>query len=250
MSQGNVVVCPDFEMLSRRAAAEFVTVAKQSVVESGRFAVALSGGSTPRGLYSLLSTAEFRDQVPWTHAHLFWGDERCVAPEHPDSNYGMVRDVLLSRISIPQENVHRMKGEVDPEASAMEYENELRAFFRLGPGEFPRFNLILLGLGEDGHTASLFPGAQILPEGSRLVAAVYVQRMKRRRLTLTLPVLNHSANIFFLVAGREKALVLRDVLQQKSRSELLPAQQVEPVRGRLLWIVEQDAGSLLAPIQH
>ncbi len=246
MSQENVIVCGDLEGLTRRAAAEFVSLARNSAVESGRFAVALSGGSTPRGLYSLLSTPEFRDQVPWHQAHLFWGDERCVPPDHPESNYGMVRNALLARISIPEENVHRMKGEADPEASALEYEQSLREFFRLAGGELPRFDLILLGLGQDGHTASLFPGIEVLQERRRLVAAVYVERMKSHRLTLTLPVLNHGANVFFLVAGKEKAPVLRDVLRGKSRPEPLPAERVQPQHGRLVWLVEQGATALLA----
>ncbi len=245
MSHENVIVCAGLDGLSRRAAAEFVFLARQSMLESGRFAVALSGGSTPRGLYSLLSTPEFRDQVPWRKAHLFWGDERCVLPDHPESNYGMVRNALLSRVSIPEKNIHRMKGEGNPEGSALEYEQSLREFFRLSDGELPRFDLILLGLGPDGHTASLFPGAQVLQEKSRLVAAVYVEKMKSHRLTLTLPVLNHGANIFFLVAGKEKAPVLRDVLQGKSQPEPLPAQCVQPARGRLVWLVEESAAALL-----
>ncbi len=245
MSQQTVIVCADPDDLSRRAATEFVLLSKQSVLESGRFAVAVSGGSTPRGLYSLLSTPEFRDQVPWSQAHLFWGDERCVPPDHRDSNYAMARNALLSKIPIPEKNVHRMKGEGKPEASALEYEQELREFFQLAEDQWPRFDLILLGLGPDGHTASLFPGHKILHQRARLVAAVYVEKMKSHRLTLTLPVLNHGANIFFLVAGEEKAPVLRVVLQEKSKLDPLPAELVQPARGRVVWLLDRHAAALL-----
>lgn len=246
MSQENVIVCEDLEALIRRAAAEFVLLAKKSVLQSGRFAVALSGGSTPIGFYSLLSTSEFRDQVPWRQVHIFWGDERCVPPDHPESNYDIVRNALLARIPTPEENVHRMKGEADPEASALEYEQTLREFFRLADGEFPRFDLILLGLGQDGHTASLFSGTEVLEERKRLVAAVYAEKMKSHRLTLTFPVLNHGANIVFLVAGKEKAAVLRDVLQGGSKTEALPAERVKPQSGRLVWLVDRGAAILIA----
>ncbi len=245
MSGKSILVCSGPEDLSRRAAAEFVLLAKQAVAVAARFAVALSGGSTPGGLYSLLATSEFRDQIPWPQVHLFWGDERCVPPDHPESNYGMVGKTLLAKIPIPEQNVHRMKGEREPEGAAFEYAQTLRKFFQLTDRDLPCFDLIFLGLGQDGHTASLFPGNQVLQEKERLVAAVYVEKIKSHRLTLTLPVLNYGANIFFLVAGGDKATALKDVLQGEYKPECLPAQCIQPQRGRLVWLVEQDAASLL-----
>jgi len=207
--------------------------------------VALSGGATPRALYSLLATAEFREKIPWPQIHLFWGDERCVPPNHRDSNYGLAYETLISRVPIPKENVYRMKGGEDPQIAAFDYEQALRQFFGLSGRGLPRFDLIFLGLGEDGHTASLFPGSEVLQEKRRLVCAAYVKRFKSNRLTLTLPVLNNAANIFFLVAGERKASALREILYGKDARRLLPAQRVRPMKGRLVWFVDAAAGSLL-----
>ncbi|MBI2358883.1 MAG: 6-phosphogluconolactonase [Deltaproteobacteria bacterium] len=243
---GEIVVCRDPEDLSRRAAAEFVRVALGSVTSTGRFAVALSGGKTPRALYSVLATAEFQEKIPWSKIHLFWGDERCMPPNDRDSNYGLAYEALISRVPIPKENVYRMKGEEDPQIAAFDYEQALRKFFGLSDRGLPRFDLIFLGLGEDGHTASLFPGSEVLREKRRLVCAAFVKAFKNHRLTLTLPVLNNAANIFFLVAGEDKASALRDVLQGKNNPHLLPAQRVKPKKGRLVWFVDEAAASLLA----
>ena len=238
-----IIVCRDLSDLSRRAAAEFARLANRSVTTEGRFAVALSGGSTPKNLYSLLASPEFRDQVPWSRVYLFWGDERCVPPGHPESNYRMVHETLLSKVPIPEENVYRIKGEGSPQDAAYEYEQALQKFFQLSKEDLPCFDLILLGLGEDGHTASLFPGSEALGETKHLVTAPYVEHLKTHRLTLTLPVLNQGANIFFLVAGEKKAPVLRDVLQGKDDPDRLPAQRIKPQRGRLVWFVDQAAAS-------
>lgn len=239
------VVCRDLEDLSRRAAAEFVRLALESVRSKDRFTVALSGGATPRALYSLLATAEFREKIPWSQIHLFWGDERCVIPNHRDSNYGLAYETLISRVPIPAENVYRMKGEEDPQIAAFDYEKALRKFFALSTRDLPRFDLIFLGLGGDGHTASLFPGSEVLQEKRRQVYAAYVKRFKSNRLTLTLPVLNHAANVFFLVAGKNKAGVLRDVLQGRDGSGCLPARLIQPQRGKIVWFVDHAAASLL-----
>jgi 6-phosphogluconolactonase len=235
-------VCRNLDDLSRKAAAEFVRLANRSVAADGRFAVALSGGSTPKSLYSLLASAEFQPQIPWTRCHFFWGDERPVPPDHPESNYRMAFESLLSRVPVPRENIHRIEAELEPEIAAARYEREIREFFRLSGAELPRFDLILLGLGDDGHTASLFPGNRALAETGRLVVAAYVEKLRTYRITLTLPVLNRAANIFFLVAGESKAAALRDVLQ---RSNNLPARQVAPVDGRLLWFLDEAAASRL-----
>jgi 6-phosphogluconolactonase len=235
------------EELAREAAAEFVRQATEAAQSKGRFTVALSGGSTPRSLYSLLATdATWRAQVPWDRVHLFWGDERHVPPEHADSNYRMTHEALLSKISIPPANVHRIKSE-HPEASraANEYEQTLREFFQLKGGEFPRFDLALLGLGPDGHTASLFPGTEALREQQRLVVANWVEKLNTYRITLTPPVLNRAASVIFLVSGEEKAETLRAVLEDEAQPERLPAQLIRPVNGRLLWIVDRAAARLL-----
>jgi 6-phosphogluconolactonase len=243
MADPEVIVCRDIADLEERAAENFAVLAGKAPGPSGRFSVALSGGSTPKGLYSLLASSRYGDRVPWSRVHLFWGDERCVPPDHPESNYRMVREVLLSKIAIPAENVHRMAGEKEPDIAAAEYEAELKRFFRLSPGALPRFDLILLGLGEDGHTASLFPGSDALRETERLVTACYVSKLKSHRLTLTLPVLNAGAVIVFLVAGKNKASIVKEVLKAKAAS--LPAAKVQPIDGRLIWFVDREAGAEL-----
>jgi 6-phosphogluconolactonase len=255
-----VIVCSDTDELGRKAAAEFVGAAQQAIREDGRVSVALSGGSTPRVLYERLAAPQFSDRIPWERVHLFWGDERCVPPDHADSNYRMVRESLLSKIEIPAGNVHRMAGEKEPRAAAAEYEAQLREFFALAPGAWPCFDVILLGVGEDGHTASLFPGTEALNETQRLVVANYVPKLNAYRLTLTLPVLNRGRCILFLVAGSSKAGVIRQILggeTQKNEitstshdhgflsSSVLPAAQVQPIYGRLVWLFTRDAAAEL-----
>jgi 6-phosphogluconolactonase len=243
VSNRQVTICRDAEQLYRAAAAQFVALAGAAAPTARGFAVALSGGSTPKGLYTLLATPEYREQIPWSRVHLFWGDERCVPPDHSESNYRMVRESLLSKIDIPQHNIHRMAGEKDPEIAAAEYELELSNFFQLSEGDLPRFDLILLGLGEDGHTASLFPGSKALERMKHLVAAVDLETLGRHRLTLTLPVLNNGAQIAFLVSGRSKAAILGEILGTKSRSSILPAAKVQPDNGRITWLVTRDAAA-------
>ncbi|MFQ5682917.1 MAG: 6-phosphogluconolactonase [Candidatus Binatia bacterium] len=241
MTRAKLVVCQDLKDLYRKVAGEFVRLARESVRATGRFVTALSGGATPKGLYSLLAATEFQEQIPWSQVHLFWGDERCVSPEHPESNYRLVRETLLSKIAIPAESIHRMAGELDPPVAAIRYEDSLKEFFNLVKDQPPRFDLILLGLGDDGHTASLFPGSAALNETRSLVASLYVEKLMAHRLTLTLPVLNQAANVLFLVAGKNKANILRNVLQKRGASKNLPAQLVQPVSGRLIWFADQAA---------
>lgn len=240
VTAGDIVVCRDPDELSERAAAEVARLIDASIQAGDRFTVALSGGSTPRSLYALLARPEW-DRVPWEKIHLFWGDERCVPPDHPDSNYGMAREALISKVPIPAANVHRIEGEKDPELAAAAYEMCLKRFFRLRDGEFPRFDLVLLGLGEDGHAASLFPGSDALRERRRLVVAAYVERLGAWRVTLTLPVLNHAANVWFLAAGRNKADVVKRVLCGDPGAEDLPAALVRPAGGRMVWLVDEAA---------
>lgn len=232
---------PDLQALSRAAADFFVQLSSTSVSEKGRFSVALTGGSTPRPLYHLLTSPEFMERIDWSCVHLFWGDERCVPPEHPDSNYRMADDALLSQVPIHAENIYRMSGEMDPGQAAGVYEKELRNFFK--GREIPKFDMILLGLGTDGHTASLFPDSPALKEKIRLVLSDTSPERKHPRLTLTLPVINHAANILFLVAGKEKARILAQVLDEKKEPDRIPAKAVRPRSGRLFWFVDEAAAS-------
>jgi 6-phosphogluconolactonase len=222
------------------AAEEWRARSSAAVAGAGRFAVALAGGSTPRALYAHLASAEapFRDVLPWRRTHVFFGDERAVPPDHADSNYRMARDALLAHVPVPPGNVHRMRGEDDPDASARAYEEELRAFF----GATPRFDLLLLGLGPDGHTASLFPGSAVLEERSRLAAAATAGTPPLvRRITLTLPALDAAARVLFLVSGASKAAALARVLQGGAGEGALPAARVRPHTGTVLWLVDRAA---------
>lgn len=239
-------VCSDAAELARLAARRFVDWAWQSIAKHGNFNVALSGGSTPREMYRLLATPEFRAQVDWPRVRLFWGDERAVPPDSPESNYGMVRRELLLRVSIPPSNVHRMEAE-DPNIgrAAHNYEAILRKFLPVDDRGFPRFHLILLGLGPDGHTASLFPGSKIVRETSRWVSTPLVPKMGARRMTLTLPVLEAAHRIVFLVSGAEKASILREVLCEHHEPPL-PAQMVKPREGERIFLVDEAAASKLA----
>ena len=241
-----LTVCSDSTELSRQAAARFVDIARQAVAQQGRFTVCLSGGSTPRGTYALLAREPFRDQMPWPQVHIFWGDERCIPLNHPDNHYRMASDLMLSKVSVPAENIHRMRGEAtDPAQAAKEYEALLRSFFGLSDEDVPRFDLILLGMGADGHTASLLPGSAALHERQRLVVANYVLRLGATRLTLTLPVLNHAHQVMFLVVGEHKADAVRTVLQGDDNQPTLPAQLVRSDKGIVLWLVDEAAASRL-----
>jgi 6-phosphogluconolactonase len=241
MAKGEIFIHRDLDELSRNVAEEFIRLAERAIRDSGRFIVALSGGSTPQRLFKLLAEPEYSPRVPWQQVHLFWGDERCVPPDHPESNYGAARSLLISKIPVPDDNVHRLVGEKEPQLAAAEYEQTLKALFSLAPGQWPRFDLILLGIGDDGHTASLFPDNDALRDQQNLVVAPYVETLQAHRLTLTLPVINHAANIWFLVSGGSKARVLRQILKGDSGSARIPATLVEPVNGRLIWFITQDA---------
>ncbi len=240
-----VLVCPDAAGVARAAARQFVEWAWQFVAREGVFSVALAGGNTPREFYRVLSSPEFRTQVDWSKVQLFWGDERCVPPDHPDSNYGMARRELLLRVPIPPKNVHRMEAEMpNLGRAAQEYENLLRALLELDLRGFPRFHLILLGLGKDGHTASLFPGGRRLRDTSRWVSTPLVSKLNARRMTLTMPVLNAAYNVVFLVAGAEKAEILQTVLEKKNDPPL-PAELVVVPNGRRMFLVDEAAARLL-----
>ena len=239
----------DVATLCEAAAATFTHAAEGAVQATGRFTVALAGGSTPRGLYTLLATdATLRARIAWNMVHVFWGDERHVAPDHADSNFRMANDALLSHVPVDPSHVWRIKGEyVDASRAADEYERNLQDAFALNAGQLPRFDLVLLGMGDDGHTASLFPGTSALSERRRLVVANRVPKFQTDRITLTAPVLNNAACVMFLVQGAEKAGSLKAVLEGPFEPERLPAQLIRPDRGRLLWIVDRLAASSLTP---
>jgi 6-phosphogluconolactonase len=232
--------------VARAAARLFVDYAWQTIAKYGQFMVALSGGNTPRMLFEVLASAEFRGQVDWAKVHVFWSDERAVPPESEESNFGMARRELLVRVPIPLANVHRMEAEKPSIGrAANEYEEVLRKYLRLDDRGFPQFHLIFLGMGGDGHTASLFPGTRVTRQTSRWVSTPMVVKLNARRMTLTLPVLDAAMRIVFLVAGPEKAQILHAVLQTKVDPPY-PTQMVQPRNGGVkLFLVDEAAATLL-----
>jgi 6-phosphogluconolactonase len=237
-----IVIVPDPEALAREAGRRFVALAREAAGSRGRFSVALSGGSTPGKLYRHLAGEPHRAKIPWAEVHLFWGDERCVPPGDAGSNFHLAEETLISRVPIPPENVHRVRGELEPGRAARAYEQELQDFF-CGPRA--RFDLVLLGLGADGHTASLFPGSPVLAETERLVVAanaVYQDR-PAQRVTLTLPAINSARQILFLVTGSAKAAVVQSVVE--GSDERLPAQRIQPAAGQLTWLLDAEAARLI-----
>ncbi len=247
LPQAELCICPDPQTLSRAAADEFTRAAGDAISKQGRFTVALAGGSTPRSIYALLAADEASGatKLPWSQIHVFFGDERCVLPDHPDSNFRMASQSLLDKVPLPSTHIHRIRAELGAPAAAAEYEAELKSFFTLRSGEFPRLDLVMLGLGTDGHTASLFPNTAALQETSRLVCANPVPQLNAERVTLTFPVLNAAAEVLFVVSGREKAEILRYILQGDSSGQRYPAQAVRPSTGHLLWMVDEaSAGQL------
>jgi 6-phosphogluconolactonase len=241
-----VYVYPNPVEVARAGARLFVDYAWQSISRHGQFLVALSGGNTPRAMFEFLASAEFRGQVDWAKVHVFWSDERAVPPDHQDSNYGMARRELLLRVPIPQANVHRMEAEkASIGRAAHEYEEVLREYLELDDRGFPRFHLILLGMGPDGHTASLFPGTRVTRQTSRWVSTPMVVKLNARRMTLTLPVLDAAQRVVFLVVGSEKSATLRAVLEGKADPPY-PAQLVQPRdNGLKLFLVDEAAAAML-----
>jgi 6-phosphogluconolactonase len=234
--------------LAVEAAAEFSRRAREAIAARGRFAVALSGGATPRALYARLARehAEGEGSLAWDRIHLFWSDERHVPPSHPDSNYRAALEQLISKVPIPGANIHRIQGEsADAAVAALDYERELLAFFGATGGPWPRFDLVLLGMGTDGHTGSLFPGSRALDERSRLVTAPWVAPLATWRITFTPALLNAAACILFLVTGAEKAAMVRTVLEGEPAPDRYPAQLAVPREGELIWLLDRAAASLL-----
>ncbi|HEX4440672.1 MAG TPA: 6-phosphogluconolactonase [Thermoanaerobaculia bacterium] len=246
---GTLVVVPAAAAVARAAAEQIAARAERAVASTGRFTIALSGGSTPKRLYALLADpgAPYRARIEWDRIHVFFGDERHVPPDDAQSNFRMARETLLDRVPVPAENVHRVLAERSAEEAADLYEAELRRAFSLDPGAAPRFDVILLGMGEDGHTASLFPGTAALSERRRLVAANWVPKFSTWRITMTLPVLNAAAAVLFLVAGPDKARPLAAVFGLSSPPDAYPCQLVRPKSGELLWLVDRAAAASVPP---
>jgi 6-phosphogluconolactonase len=237
----------DAAALARRAARHFVECAVQAVAARGRARVAISGGGTPKAAFKLLADASgpFRAAMPWDKLELFWVDERCVPPDHPDSNYRMTREAMLDHVPVAAAAVHRMEGELEPNVAASRYDSLLRSSFRLEGAEMPRFDLIALGIGPDGHTASLFPHTAALHEESRLTVANHVENKDAWRITLTWPVLNQGASVFFLIAGADKAQILSEVMTGPRDPERLPSQLIAPAGGILTLLLDKAAAALL-----
>ncbi|MBI3912764.1 MAG: 6-phosphogluconolactonase [Chloroflexi bacterium] len=240
-SAPEILIFPTRAALAQNAAERFVALARAAIAARGRFAVALSGGSTPRELYARLATPALSAQIDWARVHLFWGDERAVPPDDPDSNFKMAYDTLIAHVPIPAANVNRILAEQMPEHAATTYARTLKRFF----SATPEFDLILLGLGADGHTASLFPQSAGLHEGARWVIAHHVETLRAWRITLTAPTINAARHILFLVAGADKANAARDVLRGAPRPDDLPAQMIQPENGECVWLLDQGAASEL-----
>lgn len=238
---------PDRDALAIATANRTASVIEQSIAAHGTARIAISGGSTPKRTFELLAdkAQPFRDRIDWSRLTLFWVDERCVPPDDPDSNYCMTRQSLLSKVPLPQENIVRIQGELDPEEAAARYESALRNRFRLEGAELPRFDLILLGLGDNGHTASLFPHSDALDSMMRLAVSAKVEAKNPWRVTLTWPVINHAAEVVFQIQGDAKAEILRQVLLGPYQPELLPAQLIRPESGDLTLLLDRGAAAKL-----
>jgi len=246
--KGTLRILDSTEAIAAAAAAEFLPAAQDAVRERGSFSVALAGGATPKSLYAMLAgDPRYRTQIPWDKTFFFFGDERHVPADHPDSNFRMAREILFSKVTLLPGHVFPIQGEYpDADRTARQYEQTLRDYFHLSAGQLPRFDLILLGLGTDGHTASLFPGTSALREEKRLVVSNWVEKLGASRITLTAPVLNNAALVLFLVQGEEKAFALKAVLDRPRDTEHFPAQLIQPANGQLLWLVDKTAARLLS----
>jgi 6-phosphogluconolactonase len=240
----NIFISENLQALSHAAAEMFVRIGSETIERNNRFTVALSGGSTPKSLFRTLSADEFRLRIDWTKTFFFFGDERHVKPNSAESNYRMARENLFEPLEIPVENVYRWRAEwQNAEEIALDYEKTLTDFFKT---ELPRFDLILLGMGADGHTASLFPETSALIETQKLAVANWVKKLDLFRLTLTFPLINNAANIIFLIGGTEKAQMLKTILEGEFEPQKFPAQNVNPRDGNLFWLIEKDAAQMLS----
>jgi 6-phosphogluconolactonase len=242
-----VRIFPDVAPLTAFAAEDLAALAVKNIESKGSFNLALSGGSTPKALYSLLAENPlFRDRIPWGKVYFFFGDERHVPPDHADSNYRMAKEAMFSKLPLREDQIFRIRGEyADTEKAALEYEQALRAYFKVSDGEYPHFDLVLLGMGDEGHTASLFPGTKALHAADRLVVRNWVGKLYTERITLTASTINEANQISFLVTRSDKALALKAVLEGPYEPEQLPSQLIQAKHGKVFWLVDQAAGSML-----
>jgi 6-phosphogluconolactonase len=243
-STTGVQVFDDAEQVARAAADLFVRLSDEAIAERGTFSVALSGGTTPKRIYELLASDEYRPRVNWQNVHIFFGDERTVPPDHADSNFRMANEAMLSHVPLPPQNVHRINGVGDAAANASLYESEMRGYFG-GGAEWPRLDLVMLGMGDDGHTASLFPGSAALGETVAWVTANWVEKFDTWRITLSAPAINNARRVVFLVTGAGKADRLREVLKGERDTTRLPSQMIDPHDGTLAWFVDRAAAAKL-----
>lgn len=239
MNSEEMYVFPDHDALSHQAARIFVEASHESITARGKFVVAVSGGATPELYYRLLGSSEYSNAIDWPSVHLFWADERCVPPDHEKSNFRLVNEALLVRIPFPLTNIHRIRGEEGPKKAATMYALEIRRFF--GLGQSPVFDLVTLGVGRDGHTASLFPGSPALEGMGKLTVPVMTRDEGVGRVSLSISVINQARCVLFLVSGSEKSEVVTKILGAKGERAEYPAGRVRPVRGRLLWLMDKEA---------
>jgi 6-phosphogluconolactonase len=230
------------EELAHKASLQISSIYEAAINDHGYFSLVLSGGDTPRATYEELATLGFAEKMNWEKIHVFWGDERCVPPDNPKSNYRLAFDSMLMFTSIPETNIHRIRGELNPKEAANIYQNDLLSFFSK---DIPRFDLVLLGLGNDGHTASIFPGSKIIYEDTLWVAATYVRKLRAWRITMTPLIINTAKNVIFLVSGSTKSECLHQVLSSHYQPEVLPAQAIRPDQGQLYWFIDSDAATRL-----
>ena len=248
MSQRTVQLFDHCSEIASYASREVACISTEAVSARGVFSIALSGGSTPKMLYALMAEhPTLRNSLPWDKMQVFFGDERHVGPGHADSNFQMASDAMLAKVPLQPQQIHRIKGEyTDTAQAAAEYEDEIRRQFNLKSGEFPRFDLILLGMGNEGHTLSLFPGTKALHESQRIVTRNWVGKLYTERITLTASAANAAANVMFMVTGSDKASALKAVLEGPHEPEQLPAQMIQPTNGSLSWLIDTAAGSMLS----
>ena len=242
-----IEIFPDTAAIAKRASELFIEAAKAAIADHGVFNVALSGGSTPKALNNLLAAEPLRSQIAWANLKIFFGDERHAGPTDPDSNYRMTTETLLSKAPLKPAQVHRIMGEYpEAEKAALEYEQVLRTQFSLSAGQLPRFDLMFLGMGDEGHTLSLFPGTKALHDGGRLVMHNWVGKLYTDRITCTAPVANHSALVVFMIGGAAKAPALKAVLEGPHEPEQLPSQLIAPTKGQLFFLLDTAASAMLS----
>ncbi len=240
-----IKVLPDLEAVAEEAARRWVQIAGAAVEKHGAFRIALCGGDVARRLYEIMASTPYSDQAPWAQTVVFWGDERRVPASHPESLYHLVRTTLLDHVPIPQDRIFRMDGEGLARSAAREYEETLRRHFGLRRGEWPRFDLVLLDMGVDGHIASIFPGTRAVSDLTNMVVVYQVPQLGVERITLTLPVFNHARHIFIFATGAEKAATLAAALHGERRPSTYPVQAIRPLDGTLVWLVDEAAAAQL-----